>query len=434
MCSTAQSLLDRLGDDLSQLGQTAAVERGAAGAGDRISALLTARAQVEALLLDEVAAFDGVGAYVEAGTSTAASWLRASGRLTRREASGTVHQARELRNLTITARALSAGEISRAHATEIIKAKQRSCLDADSFRRYEEILVELAMHASADEVRSAVRHLVDAEAPDRDKALLDALADRSFTLRQVGDLVKVDAMIDKLTAEALTKGIEALSRRTPGDERDWHVRRADAFSEIVMLGLESGQLPQQGRVKPHVDLTLTLDQLRGIDGSGPLLRRFGQIPVATAQRLSCDAVLTRFVTDPHGEVLDVGRSCRLTNTALNKAVAHMYDTCAYPNCATPVTACEIHHLWWWSKGGGTDLWNLLPLCKHHHMFVHEYGYHIQTGLDPGGGTLKGPGRWRFVSPTGRPIPDHRTTLRHYVEQLTLMPDSPDPPPHRGLFG
>jgi hypothetical protein len=123
-----------------------------------------------------------------------------------------------------------------------------------------------------------VRHLVDAEAPDRDKALLDALADRSFQLRQVGDLVKVDAIIDKVTAEALTKGVEALSRRTPGDERDWHVRRADAFSEIVMLGLESGQLPQHGRVKPHVDLTLTLDQLRGIDGSAPLLRRFRAEP------------------------------------------------------------------------------------------------------------------------------------------------------------
>ena len=45
------------------------------------------------------------------------------------------------------------------------------------------------------------------------------LADRSLNLRQVGDLVKVDAMIDKVTAEALSTGVEALSRRTPGDNR-----------------------------------------------------------------------------------------------------------------------------------------------------------------------------------------------------------------------
>jgi len=42
-------------------------------------------------------------------------------------------------------------------------------------------LVELATHATPDEVRAAVRHLVEAEAPDRDKELLDVLADRSST-------------------------------------------------------------------------------------------------------------------------------------------------------------------------------------------------------------------------------------------------------------
>jgi hypothetical protein len=73
----------------------------------------------------------------------------------------------------------------------------------------------------------------------------------------------------------------------------------------------------------------------------------------------------------------------------------MYHSCAYPNCATPVTSCEIHH--------------------------------IQTGLDPAGGTLTGPGRWRFVSPTGQPIPDHRKTLERHVEQLTLLADPSDPP-------
>lgn len=106
--------------------------------------------------------------------------------------------------------------------------------------------------------------------------------------------------------------------------------------------------------RPHVNLTLTLEQLQGIGGTGPLLQRFGQIPQVTAQRLACDAVLTRFVTDAHGEVLDVGRTCRLTNTALTRSLQLMYEVCPYPNCSTPVTQCDIHHVWWWSKGGPTD--------------------------------------------------------------------------------
>lgn len=262
------------------------------------------------------------------------------------------------------------------------------------------------------------------EAPERDKQLIDALADRSFNLRAVGDLVKVDAMIDKVTAAALAAGVEALSRPSPGDERSWQVRRADAFSELVLLGVESGRLPQQGRGKPHINVTMTLDQLTSVDSAGPLLKRFGRIPLASAQRLSCDAVMTRFITDAAGEVLDVGRSCRHTNAALNKSIALMYDQCAYPNCSTPVTQCDIHHVWWWSQGGPTDHWNLMPLCKHRHLFVHEYGFLVQTGLDPGeGGALTGPERWRFISPRGKPIADHRKTLGHFIEQLTLLPDS-----------
>ncbi|MEP6665739.1 MAG: hypothetical protein ABJA81_04760 [Nocardioidaceae bacterium] len=77
---------------------------------------------------------------------------------------------------------------------------------------------------------------------------------------------------------------------------------------------------------------------------------------------------------------------------------------------------------WWSNGGHADRWNLIPLCKQHHIFVHEYGLSITTGLDPGGGTLRGPGRWIFISPRGRPIPDHRKTLASYTQQLTLLPE------------
>lgn len=303
-----------------------AVERSAEGSSERINQLLVLRARLEAVLLDELAAFDTAGAHADKGSPTTAAWLRAVQRLGRRDASALVHQARELRELPMTLDALRSGAISREHAVQIVKGKTSS--GVVDFTPYEPVLVALAQEASPDEVKAAIGHLVEIEAPDRDKKLIDALADRSFNLREVGDLVKVDAMVDKVTAAALAAGVEALSRPSADDQRSWQVRRADAFSEVVMLGLESGQLPQHGRVKPHVNLTMPLDQLTGVDDAGPLLKRFGRIPLATAQRLSCDAVMTRFITDTSGEVLDVGRSGRHTNAALNKAVALMYDRCA----------------------------------------------------------------------------------------------------------
>jgi hypothetical protein len=426
MCSNHRDSVDALREVLASLVSTRAADRGAVGSGERISLLLAARAQLDAVIFDEVAAFDSSGASVDDGASTAASWLRSMTRLGRRDASGLVHQARQLRDLTATAEALRAGSISSEHARQIAKARATSAMDAAGFAPYEAVLVELATKASPDEVKAAVQQLVDLEAPERDKQLLDTLADRSLTIRPVGDLVKVDAVVDKVTAEALVAGVEALSRRAgEDDQRSWHVRRADAFSELILLGLDSGELPLSGRAKPHVALTMTLDQLAGIAGTGPLLKRFGRIPLVSAQRLACDAVLTRFITDPSGEVLDVGRSSRHTNAALGKAVAQMYDTCAYPNCATPVTRCDIHHVHWWSHGGPTDRANLLPLCKHHHLFVHEHGYTIQTSLGRDGTPRSGPQRWTFTSPRGAPIPDHRQTLRATVHQLSLMPDPLD---------
>jgi Domain of unknown function (DUF222)/HNH endonuclease len=192
--------------------------------------------------------------------------------------------------------------------------------------------------------------------------------------------------------------------------------------------VESGQVRRQGRVKPHVGVMVSLDQLAGIEGSGPLLARFGRVPAATGRRLACDAVLTRFLTDPRGEVLDVGRACRHTTTAQNKALGVMYEVCGYPNCATPLTRCDIHHVTWWSQGGPTDLANLVPLCKQHHLFVHEHGYQIQAAVDDHGQAVTGPNRWSFQTPRGHPIPDHRKTLSHYVEQLTLVPATPSATP------
>jgi hypothetical protein len=401
-------------------------EAGAAGSGDRIARLLRARARLDAVVYTEVDAFDAAGGSTGEGAATAAGWLRAEQRLGRRDASGLVFQARQLRDLPVTSAALGAGTISREHATAILKAKVSTGLETRDFDPYEAILVELAEKASPDEVRAAAAHLVEAEAPDRDRQLVAALAGRRFDLVPVGDLVKVDAMIDKPTAETLLIAVEALSRRLPGDDRTWHQRRADAFSAIVQHGVEAGSLPQHGRVKPHISLVLTLDQLTGIDAAGPLLARFGRIPADSARRLACDAALTRIVTDPTGDVVDVGRASRHTTTAQNRALAAMYGVCGYPNCDIPLARCDIHHVTWWSRGGSTDLANLVPLCKSHHGFVHEAGYSITMGRDSDGQSLTRPDRWQFLTPDGRPIHDHRTTLKTYLDQRisTVSPRSP----------
>jgi hypothetical protein len=44
---------------------------------------------------------------------------------------------------------------------------------------------------------------------------------------------------------------------------------------------------------------------------------------------------------------------------------------------------DAHHLLAWIFGGPTELWNLLLLCRHHHVNVHEFGFKIRLDHDAG---------------------------------------------------
>lgn len=57
----------------------------------------------------------------------------------------------------------------------------------------------------------------------------------------------------------------------------------------------------------------------------------------------------------------------------------MYRGCAIPGCSTHFDKCKIHHLIWWSKGGFTDLENLLPVCVHHHHKIHDVDWNVVLG-------------------------------------------------------
>lgn len=208
---------------------------------------------------------------------------------------------------------------------------------------------------------------------------------------------------------------------------------ANGFCEVMTRGVAAEQLPENGRQRPTVNLTVTLDTLLQLPGSEdllhqlgnnprvagtiPRLERFGPVPVSTAQRLACDGLLTRIVLDPHtGNVLDAGRTQRLTNTSQDKALSVLHTTCAFPGCHIPIRWCQIHHLHWWSNGGPTDLDNLTPYCRAHHRYVHELGYT----------TTRQTRTLIHRDPHGRIIPNPQPHQHPAIHQLILA-THPDPP-------
>ncbi len=137
--------------------------------------------------------------------------------------------------------------------------------------------------------------------------------------------------------------------------------------------------------RPHVVANVPLAVLAGEAGSA-VLASGAVIDAATARQLACDASVSRLISGPASEPLDVGRATRSIPTAIARQLIIDDQQCRHPGCSAPVWACEAHHVIFWEGPlkGETKLANLVLLCWHHHHLLHK---------DPG---------WRYVlDPTTR---------------------------------
>ncbi|MEM8922901.1 MAG: DUF222 domain-containing protein [Actinomycetota bacterium] len=143
---------------------------------------------------------------------------------------------------------------------------------------------------------------------------------------------------------------------------------ADALFDLVTgAGARSSHLPH---------ITVVVDP-RGVAETGD-----GH-PLApdALRRLSCDAWVQRVTLDERGVPIDVGRRLRTATPAQWTAIRSLHRTCAWAGCTQSLSRCQLHHVRPWSRGGSTDLDNLLPLCSHHHHLVHEGGWSVVLAPD-----------------------------------------------------
>ncbi|GAA2089163.1 HNH endonuclease signature motif containing protein [Actinomadura alba] len=97
-------------------------------------------------------------------------------------------------------------------------------------------------------------------------------------------------------------------------------------------------------------------------------------------------------------VLDAGTDGRTVPAPLERLVRRRDRRCRFPGCDHPAELSQVHHIVPRSRGGPTELWNLLTLCAMHHLIaVHTWGWEVR--LDPGGTTCA-------TGPDGRVLYEH----------------------------
>ena len=274
---------------------------------------------------------------------------------------------------------------------------------------YEAQLLSLVTRAGPPEIREFCAALAQTHKPEADADKVRAQGSRSVRIARLGDLAHLDAMLDPVVADQLKATLATMAKasRAAGDLRSHGERSADALEGILRTGMDASELPKQARRRPHTTLHVQLETLLGMPGHGrALLERFGLVPTSTAARITCDS-LVRVVLEHGARVLNVGRTHRVVTDRQHAALAATYRSCVFPGCQVRFSDCAVHHLWWHSMGGPTDLDLQLPVCESHHIWLHEGGYSI-TRED---------GLLVFRDARGRTIGNGRQVL---AEQLDLL--------------
>jgi Domain of unknown function (DUF222) len=296
------------------------------------------------------------------GARDVATWLADVAGERRGASRRDVELAGRLAESPLVAEAMSAGDVSKAKATELVRAFD---LPEDT----QEALLAEARSLPVEQVAAAVeraRLAHGASSPPVAPALTITRRTNHAVVEATLDLVDTE-MLDV----ALSTAVETLDLPTT---MPYPERRARALGAIARFFLDHQHTVTTGRVgRPHVVVLVDLETLEARSGGSATLSSGVVISGDQARRLAEDANISRVITKGRSEPLDVGRSTRSIPPAIAKAVIARDRHCKYEGCTAPVWACDIHHLKPWAWGGFTALANLGLLCWHHHEHVHRQG-------------------------------------------------------------
>ncbi len=350
----------------------------------RLASRLTA---ISALL---IAAADADNESLRRSGTPTSSWLAVHDGLSKREAAGLVHQARDLTARPSVGAAAAAGQISMTQARAIGRVLDGLAgLDAGQASEAESLMLELAERRDADRLASSAAEVLAAVVPERAEEEMErrlqrqaeaAQRNRALTFAPDGNgSVTFSGSLPRVVGEAWLAIIDsycASQRRTLHERRDPlsatvtpAQRRADALAAMIRAHQQGRRAADVGGDRPRVVLTVSWERLRADGVAAGVMADGTPISAGELRQLCCDADVVPVVMGGPSEVLDVGREARLVTRAIRTALTLRDGGCVFPGCQTRAAACEAHHVQPWWAGGATALSNLALLCHHHHALV-----------------------------------------------------------------
>ena len=225
----------------------------------------------------------------------------------------------------------------------------------------------------------AIAHRADLERRRERAELVSVERERSvrWGYSHDGTRFELEAELPADQGAVLASTLDRLAERIGASPQDaegpWplEARRADALVALCAGAVSADPEPVRATVVVHARAESLLGPLSSAPNAeverGPVLAP------ETLRRLACDGSLQVSLDDAHGVPLMLGRRSRTPSAAMVRALRRRDRTCRFPGCER-VRYTDAHHVVWWSRGGRTDLSNLVLLCGFHHRLVHEGGW------------------------------------------------------------
>ena len=209
----------------------------------------------------------------------------------------------------------------------------------------------------------------DGKAPD-DRELAEPKRELHLSSRKDGS-VDFRGHIDQESGAKLEALLSPLAKPTSAsDTRTTPERQGDALAEIIDLAAGSEDLPKEGGERPHIALTMSLEDFLAQRGTADV-EGMGPMNATSVRRIACDSTVMRVVLGAKSEVLDIGRAARTIPNQIRRALIIRDGGCAFPACQRRPRQCDAHHVIHWASGGPTNVDNLVLLCGAHHRLVHH---------------------------------------------------------------
>jgi hypothetical protein len=314
----------------------------------------------------------------------AAAEIRTALCLTRRAADSELSFALDLKErLPRVWNALGAGDIDVRHARVMVSATIH--LDETSARDVTGRVLDEAAELTTGQLAARIRRLcIESDAEEARERFEHAVEQRRVVTTPdpagTTNLYALDLAPDR--AAAAMQRINRIARdlKTDAETRNMDQLRADVLLDLLE-GTGTNYAAGRGVVDIHVDLT-TLTELAESPGE---LAGYGPVIADIAKQVTKQQQASEWrytVTDPeHGRVAHNGVTRRRPTTTERRHIEVRNQTCVFPGCRMPATACDLDHRFPWNQGGPTHTDNLAPLCRHDHVIRHQAGWAYTTQPD-----------------------------------------------------